>query len=411
MVRLPSEVKWVEKVADDLLDGVIVLTRGLPRTGKTELAKAVVALLGESAILVSGKQFSEETQAAQRENLKAQVEQTVSTFGAAQVVFDDYGSAIKRSQGGVLHSMLYGLLIDGPLASDIGVLLTSRFEDDLSLRFAGSPLLSRARTVPQPMLHDEDAAILGLTLSDLVHVAGSTTSLARRLGDVTSQVRTYEILEYLKADAPAPSADLPAAAVEVMLGARAFDDADPFAQQALLTFGNVDDSKGFMMARAVADSGLCEDLRVRGPGWPSSRSDSVALFVEMLAGVEMAYWVDRYLCTDVASLRDFLTEVRKRIDTRLRLITCDSPGDIALAPAVVSNISAIAGVEVRFMTHYDRRDLHDRHLALPALQSGFVLPTSGVITSRDSPGSAVAVRMPDLPVDYSKYWQRATRLD
>lgn len=408
MTWLPSDREWIEDVAGLVFDGAILLTRGLPRSGKTSLAKAVADELGESAIFVSGRDFDEKSQVARREELRRTVVDTVARCGVAQVVFDDYGRAIRRSGGGALHSMLYGLLVDGPVAQDVGALLTSRFGDDLTLRFSGSPLLSRARTISQPVLQEKDAESLGLSWGDLIRLIGTATSLARRLDAASSSTRAYQVVEYLKADAHAISNDLPTSAIEVLLGAKDHREADNFAQQALLSLGSLNEEGVFEFAQVVEESELCAEVQVRAPGWPASPTGSVEQFAEMLAGAEYAYWVDRYMCADPAALRAFLLGLRKRTGARLRLLTCEDRDVLRFVDRVRDEVASIDDVEVRLMKYYDRADLHDRHLALPAFGTGFVLPTAGVITGRDAPGSAIAVRMPALPVDYSEYWKRAT---
>ena len=200
MAWLPSDDAWIQELADCLLDGEILVLRGLPRSGKTSVCEALVDLIGDSALMVRGRAFTEQAQVERQGDLDRDLKARVADFGHAQLLFDDYGSAIRRSRGGALHSALYRMLVDGEHARDVGALLTSRLADDLDLRFAGSPLLSRARSVRAPLLGVDDAEAIGMGLEDARRLVGSATVLARRLGSDADPVKTYEVVEYLKAD-------------------------------------------------------------------------------------------------------------------------------------------------------------------------------------------------------------------
>lgn len=406
---LPSDLEWISVVVDRLIDGEVLLVRGLPRTGKSVLCSAIAHQLGESAVLLEGGRYAEDHQAELRAQLENQIASKVSAHGCAQLIFDDYGKAIRRSQGGALHSFLYRVLIDGKHARDIGALLTSRFSDDLHLGFSGSPLLSRAQTITQPRLADADAAELGVSLPQLRSLVGNSTALAARIQKQSAGSAIYALVEHLKANEASLVRDLPSGAVEVLMGAREFDDVDAISKLALSVLGNRLPDGSFAMAQVVIEAGLASGLSARNPGWPATRSDSVERFVRMLAGIDSAIWVDRYLFADLPSLRSFLVAVRAKTQTRLRLLGSHDRASPRSAEDVADALETIGSVEARMMTGSDRRQLHDRHLVLPASRSGFVLPTAGVILGLHDPGSAVAVRMPTLAVNYSEYWRRATR--
>ena len=216
---LPSDTRWIERVLDLLIDGEIVLVRGLPRTGKSTLCETIAHELGDTACSVFGARVDEANQGTMRERIGTEVAARIEANGCAQLVFDDYGKAIRRSQGGQLHSFLYGLLVDGPFARDTGVLLTSRHGDDLDLRFSGSPLLSRAQVLSLPETDIEDAAELGLELATLRALAGSSTAFARRMLGQEASTQTFALVEYLRVDRSRLAADLPPAVTEVLLGA------------------------------------------------------------------------------------------------------------------------------------------------------------------------------------------------
>jgi hypothetical protein len=407
---LPSDSRWIDQVIGRLIDGDIVLVRGLPRTGKSAVCDAVSNELGASGYLVVGSRVDEANQGDVRERIESEVMARIALEHSAQLIFDDYGKAIRRSQGGRLHSFLYRLLVDGPNARDTGALLTSRYGDDLDLRFAGSPLLSRAQVLQLPETDDEDAAVLGMDLSELRTLAGSSTAFARRMLDLPNASSTFALVEYLNADRSRLAQDLPPEVIEVLLGARAIEDLGPTGTKILEIFGTTDGHQGFEPARCIVQSAFLQELKAESPGWPSSRAESVDRFANLLAGAEDALWVDRYLFAKPAELSNFLHDLRARTDTHLRLLGSDDLDNQALTRQVGLAIGGLNGVEARTMTRSSRRQLHDLHLVLPMTKSGFVLPTAGVITSCDHPGSAVCVRMPGLPVNYGEYWRRATQI-
>ncbi|MBI3224366.1 MAG: hypothetical protein HYZ39_04825 [Mycolicibacterium cosmeticum] len=410
MPLVPSDEAWVENIANWLLDGRILVLRGLPRAGKSTLCSALETLLGASAISVRGREFSESTQSGLRRDIDSKLDALIEVHNCAQLLFDDYGHAIRRSQGGALHSTLYRLLVDGDNARDIGALLTTRYLDNIDIRFAGSPLLSRAQMIQLPMLDERDAAALGMPLDQLRAVVGSSTTLARRLGPQDAQVRTYELAEYLAVDSSRIVKDLPPQAIEVIVGARLYGDADAISRQALLMVGYLDEDGTYAIAQTVQESGLTHEVEMLNPGWPEGDAPSIRAFVDMLAGTDDALWIDRYLLTDVGRLRTFIEGVRAHTDCRLRLLSSDDWDAGGVSVGQAQALHEIRDVEIRLMKPVDRPQLHDRHLILPPLGNGFVLPTARVILGRDTPGSAVAVRIPRLPVDYLNFWRRANRI-
>ena len=60
MAWLPSDDAWIQELADCLLDGEILVLRGLPRSGKTSVCEALVDLIGDSARMVRGRAFTEQ---------------------------------------------------------------------------------------------------------------------------------------------------------------------------------------------------------------------------------------------------------------------------------------------------------------------------------------------------------------
>lgn len=403
---LPSERVWLERLAERVLSGDIVLVRSIPRWGLTAACRTLMEQFGESAVFVGGRAITEMNQKAARERIDADIAAAVDKAGYAQLIFDDYGRAIRRSQGGTLHSMLYRLLIDCEAARDTGALLIARSGDMLDLNFSGSPLISRAETVVLPELTSDDARALGTELESLQRAAGESTWLARRFMHVTTRQGRVSAVEHLNSDRRRIVQALPPKAVEVLAGARSATSVDAIGREALTCLGTFSAGGEFAPASLVTESRLLEEVRLQNPGWPASLDESVRRFAELLAGVGDALWVDRYLFSEPTRVRSFLSALRPLTAARLRLLVSDDRDRPTFARDISSALDGLDGVEARFMNRRDRGRLHDRHLVLPALHSGFVLPTAGVILGADDPGSAVSVPMPALAFNYAECWAR-----
>ena len=359
----------------------------------------------------TAERITETNQKAMRDKIDADVAAAIDKTGCAQLIFDDYGRAIRRSQGGTLHSMLYRLLVDSEAARDTGALLVARSGDMLDLNFSGSPLISRAQAVVLPTLTEEDAAALGVELDDLKDRAGESTWLARR---------------FMNVDCPAGSCQRSGAPEQ-----RSTTDRRGVAPR---------------RGRDSCRRSICRELgrhQLRGPPMPRQHrrrraissprrssasptswtnfscrtldgqetlSESVQRFADLLAGVEDAIWVDRYLFSEPSRVCNFLAKLRRLTTARLRLLVSDDRDRFGFARDISSALDGVDNVEVRFMERHDRRRLHDRHLVLPASRSGFVLPTAGVILGADDPGSAVSVPMRALPINYADCWARGSRV-
>lgn len=403
---LRSERRWLEDLYGELIEGEVLLVQAPPRWGLTTACQEVAESLGESAILVDGRQVNEQNQRAFREDLASRVHDVVDRTGWAQLIFDNYGRAIRRSQGGILHSVLYRMLIDSPQARDTGALLTARMGDNLSLNFSGSPLISRAKTVVLPLLQGSDADLRTRDIRDIRRLAGDSTWLARRLlldGDRQGRVG---VVEHLSHHASRIVESLPAAAVGVLTGAIDASEADSLSREALICLGTFEQGGNYLPATLVTESTLLAEVRRVNPTWPADLRRSVERFAGLLAGAESALWVDRYTLHDPMQVRLFIELLRQQTSAHLRLLVSDDRERNNFAHTIADALQGLDGLEVRFMHRADRKLLHDRHLIIPHLRCGYVLPTSRVILALDHPGTAVAARI--AAVDYSTYWARAS---
>ncbi|WP_211198427.1 hypothetical protein [Gulosibacter sediminis] len=376
------------------------------------MCSAVSGHLGPSAVTVDGRLEGERGQEQLRDRIDTDVSTAIEEERCAQVVFDNYGHAIRRSQGGKLHSMLYRLLVDSLPARDTGALLVARFSDTLDPGFSGSPLLSRAHVETLPALTEEDAQELqpGTDLTELKELVGESTWLARRFLGADARQGRLRAIEHLNNDSRRIAATLPSSAAEVLLGTRRLADCDPNSLEALRCLGTLGHDGEFKLSRLVEDSQLLSKVRSESPGWPSTRESSIRRFAELLSDSDRAMWVDRYLFANADEVGSFLKDLRQVSKTALRLLVSDDPCREGFAQEISDAVQGLPDVEVRFMSRSDRRRLHDRHLVFPTTKSGVVIPTAGVILGIDDPGSAVSVPMPSLAVNYTEFWARGDRV-
>jgi hypothetical protein len=406
---LPSEQAWVQTVADRLLDGDRLLVRGLPRTGKTLLARAVADLLGETAFYFDGATVTEVNQAEQHARLQAELDSRVNSHDCAQLVFDGYGRAVRRSRGAILHSQLYGQLIDGDRSRDIGAIFTSRYADALDIKVSGSPLLGRVTSFELPRLTEEDAATLGVDLDMARAYFGDSTTLAHIALNAEPLGAPDGVVDFVSINAASLSRDLPTGAVQVLVGARSFADVDSTSRRALRSLGS-DLGGSYTVASSVAESRLVAELQARNHRWPTTEEASVARFCELLADATNALWVDRYIYERPELLANFLASIRRSTVTPVRLLGKPTNDHANIRTQIAAALGNVTDVEARVMAYQDVKPLHDRHLVDPSRGVGFVVPTADVILSQVDAGSAVVVEMPSIEFDYEACWNRATPL-
>lgn len=405
---LPSESRWIDELADRALTGEILVVRAARGWGLSELATSLVSRLGDSAVLVNGRSFTEENQRNERDALRSKLERVVGSEHCAQLIFDDYGFAIRRSQGGTLHSMLYGLLVDSGVAADIGAVLIARIGDTIDLNLSGSPLLSRAQTMSLPTIGKEDAAVLGIDLQRIRDRVGDGTWLARRISnsrDLSSG--ELDVVQHLNFSARSIVESLPYPSVEVLAGARRYCEADLLSREALRLFGSVPEGGDYVLGSLVSQSTLLDVVHIESPGWPSNFEASVKRFAELVAGASDCLWVDRYLFSDPQMARKFVDRLRSYSYVRIKFLVSGEKMDSGLKSEIQTAFHGLSNVVVKFMTNYDRRLLHDRHLIISSSMTGFNLPTARVIFGVDDPGSAVVSKLPAFAIDYSECWGRA----
>jgi hypothetical protein len=399
MTGLPTDT-WVEELAYRLMGGQRVILRLPPRVGKTFLLKKLELAIGPTAIYIDGNAFTDTTHNAQREALDKKIQTTVEEKGEAQVLFDSYDTAIARPGGVRLQNWLNHRLIDHEQAQDIGAIFTARCATKVERPGAGSPLLSRVQPIDPPIITNGTHVH---ALHDMQEWFGNSILLAEQsfvegvFSPIAVADRCEQDLSYLK--------DVREAASEV------------------LTRGKVEKSSDSVTARGAAhglftDTGptrLYERLKTvlqqspaMDPRWPSSFPHSVRKFVDMIAEAETVTWCDRYMYRDIEALRSFLQAVRAVSSCKVRLLGSSEVSDRVLSRAEMLRLSLLSGVEARFISSADHRDLHDRHLFIGP--GGFVVPQVHVIVGRQSPGSAVAAAVSKFGVNYNEVWSRSPSL-
>jgi len=394
-----SSVKgWVDETAYQLLGGKRLLLRLPPRVGKSYLMRLVMDELGKTAVFVDGSTFTEESQAKERDQIEARLLRTVDEHGSAQLLFDSYDRAISRSQGARLQTWLTSRLVDGNYSQDFGALFTARCSTEVHRAGAGSPLMSRVTPINPPLIAPEEA------------VTSEGTSVRDWFGD---SALFAEQAHASRAFDPVGVADRLEQDVTYL------DDVRK-ASAAAISCGRLDPNHHSYVARSATYGLLtgagCTKLFERlqpllatgpidNPVWPDEWTASVEKFSQLVAGASEVIWVDRYMYRDIEHLRRFLRQVAEKTNCTIRLLGNREVSGRSISAAEVFRISSIPGVEARYMTPTDYRDLHDRHLVTSP--GGWVVPQVHVVLGRQASGSAVAVPASGFGVDYSSIWHRS----
>ncbi|MFI9322285.1 ATP-binding protein [Kitasatospora aureofaciens] len=400
MKLLPTQGQWVQEVCEHLIDGEVIIVRGVPGSGKTTLLNAVARELGDSSLPARGRSFTEQNQDERAEDLQNRVHGALDRHGSAHVLFDDYPHALQRTHGLRLQRQLLHLLVDGEYALDIGAVLTGRWARSMHLISRGSPLVARARVMPLPCAGEADFAAVGLTqIEASARSVGGNTALLAKVATVLGKPALHQVHETAATLAPKWIQDVPWEAVRwikaVVNNGPAILPSDDSATEALapLVFPTGDGC--YDVVGALREGAARIALDGRAPTWPDRWAESVATFCGFLAGVPKAVWVDRYLATDPPRLLQFIRAVRAANGTSLQiLIAKDQAGRID-APTVAS--FAALDCAIRAMHPGDRKQLHDRQLVfLGGIEGGVIMPTGRVVLCQDPPGSAAAVRAASL---------------
>jgi hypothetical protein len=398
IVTLQSQEDWAESVAVQVLQGRRYLTRSLPGFGKSLTANRVAVALGESAVLIRGRDYVEESQERLAQNLRTELVSRVESHGSAQLIFDDYHVALGRSRGARLQSLLVALLVDGEYSRDIGALLFTRQASIAHLHTAGSPLVGRFDELDLPTWTDEECLELGLDPAVISKEIGRSAAMLAFFIEDCKRDLDY-LVRRLEIDAQSIVGDLTMDAMDRLCGRSASSRG---LHELISDAGEPTD--------IVARSGLLALAHQQNTGWPAERVASAEMFASLLIGSGRALWSDRYLFTDISRLEHHLRLVRERVGTRIELLGSPNPGNARLDRSRIKAVlEKIPDVEVRFMPAAAYGALHDRHLALSGQTGGWVLPMAAAIIGRQPVGSAVATRAPTFGVDYPQIWANALR--
>ncbi len=396
----PSQQLWVQSVCECLIDGELVILRGVPGSGKTILLEAVARELPDSSVAIRGRSFNEQNQSARREDLERRVEESLREHGTAHLLFDDYPHALQRSQGLRLQRLLLHLLVDMERAVDVGALLTGRWARSMHLVSRGSPLVPRARLMQLPTPSDADFKAVDCPRSMEVSMSvGGNTALLAKVTSVLGKPSLHQVREAAELLAPRWIQDAPWDAVRWMKevihhGPAPLPD-DSLVAESLAPLVFAAGNGAYDVVSALRSLPAIAELDGRAPTWPAVWANSVITFCNLLDGAPAVVWVDRYLAVAPALLLRFIRDVRKTCATRFRMLIAKDQAS-NLDASVVAAFAAL-NCEIRTMHPGDRKQLHDRHLIFQGgRQGGVVMPTSRVILCQDPPGAAMAVQAPLL---------------
>ena len=390
--------EWVDETAYKLLGGERMLLRLSPRIGKSHLVKLLAAALGGSVVLVDGKAFTEMNQSSLRAAMEPRLKEALDTHGSAQLIFDSYDRAIARSQGARLQTWLNSRLIDSDYAQDVGALFTARCSTSVQRPGAGSPLMSRVTPIDPPLLRLNEGGqgdLLSMRqwfgesalLADEAYATG-------RFAPVSIADRLEQDLTYL--------ADVRKVSAGTISNGRLDPAEDSFAARSAAYGLMTEDGTTKLFGRL---NGALAALPDEDPLWPEDWAASVAKFSLLVGDNDEIIWSDRYMYRDIEPLRSFLREVISKAGCKIRLLGCNSVSGRTISRAELLRLTAIHGVDARWMTPSDLRTLHDRHLVTGT--GGWVVPQVHVIVGRQVPGSTVVAPTSSFGVDYHAIWQRS----
>lgn len=382
------------------------------------LLQAVARELGPTGVLTFGRDYTPDNQADRTATFQEGVLHSLSRYGSAQLLFDDYAHALRNPEGLRLQRQLLQLLVDGEYALDMGALLTGRWGRSMHLVSRGSPLVARARVValPHPGARTSRRSAVPVRRRPRRRWAVTRHSWPKSsrfwAGPPCTRCGTPPRRSWPSGWRTCPGRRWPGSKGWCATARRRCPRTTPRSRRWHPCW-----SPAARQPDGLPRYGVVEALRTdegraaldgRAPTWPSRRQDSVKAFCAYLSGVPEAVWVDRYMAVKPADLLRFVQEVRGACSTRLRLLVAKNRNDMSFTEAEAAAF-ARHDCTVRVMLPGDRRLLHDRQLVfLGSLEGGVVLPTARVLMGQDLPGSAVAVRARNLDRKLIlNVWERA----
>lgn len=383
-----------------------MILRGLTVWGLNDVLAHLSASFSSESIFFSGRGVTNDNQSCMRKSLQEAIDARCANGEFVVFLLSDYGRILRYSEADKFHSMLYGRLIDGINATDIGAIIAASPGDRITRKFRGSPILGRLSPVGLPELDERDAVRIGSPLISLKERFGDSTWLARRSLTSGEDGAHNEGIAQLSNCVPQLQDELPDDVRRYLAGESRLSDVGIIHRPVLSCFGTFESSGDFKPSQVVSDSGILNRLTSRAPGWPRHRSDSVTKFVRMLEGADSAIWVDRYMYSCLGRVAEFIAEVRKRTSCRIRILTSSVDRD-ECDPDEWSRFCNLKNIAISEMNQSDYSLLHDRQLILPILEKGYNLPTVRVLVGMDNPGSAVSSEFDGIPLDYAECWSRA----
>lgn len=412
----------VESLVESMLYGRKVLVRTLPRAGRTSLLHAVAiryrSVAGFPPIhLGSGDGLS-------AGECVAELRASVSAHGTAAVLLDDWEEFLKK---GSWQPRLNAVCVDGPNATAIGVLLTTR-----------APSRSSLRVGPESPLVDAVNEVRGLPPLSLEHSvrtlvdAGIPEEEATRIADVVG-CHPEMILGAISGDLEGAARES-ALQIAAALGADGTSRLVELSRRPGLTLPleaaderlvpavhRVGDRVS--VARGLLEGGLLDMLAASGSSWPEVPEASARrLAARLLAGAE-PIWFDRYLVGAIPELLDMLDRVvrfcqgstKMQGSTKtLRLLSGPARGaereHLEVLRARIDGWQR-EGVSV-FWHSVDARDiadLHARQVIYSDRVDGYSMPPADRIVGRVPPGNENDAYLSKAPAPRVRQaWERST---
>lgn len=335
-----------------------------------------------------------------RKELESRLSLTLSVHGSAQLIFDSYDRALARTQGARLQSWLTSKLVDGNFAQDIGALFTARCGTEIHRAGAGSPLMSRVLPISPPVIRYADD--LPPDMADAVAWFGDSALLASR-AVIGKKFVPVSLVDQIELDSSYARDVRVAAPLQVKRETVDYD-LDQYAERCAV-HGLLTDSGPTRLFERLRGS-----LVIRpslDPVWPSDWAGSVGKFIRIVGSSEEVIWSDRYMYRDIERLRKFLKCIVSKTGVKILLLGSRELNGRPVAPVEMARLSAVPGVDARWMTREQFKVLHERHLSTGV--GGWVIPQVHVIVGIQAPGSAVAAATSAFGVDYRLMWRNATR--
>jgi hypothetical protein len=410
--ELPGISALRDQVAGDLRNGKILLFKGLPRSGRTALVRAVQRAYDDTsdrpAVSLHLSTRSDPELIAYR------LRDAVTKHGHAAVLIDDWGTLLRSQQGGMWQSRLRMACVDWPEASGVGALIVSGVGEDLSRSgVPGSPLADAANVVLHWPLPSQ-TEIVGSLLRGGWAAEEARTAVAQygahpellnlsTTGVLPANTLSNTVLSVVGAVGAEGAARL------LDLGRKPDAHLATETMDGLLVAAVYSPSPGrTALVAALRDAGLLGLLPGGMSRWPETMAESVRRFHARIYGKRDLIWSDRYIGYNSSALARFLDDLSVLGQTCwLRLLSRRPPAAVAGSAERESFTGRLPiwkhrGLEVSWHTYNWNDDLalHDRQLLAVDRRDGYHLPPVDRMVGVVHPGNENDAYLPRIAVNH-----------